>query len=224
MGQLNVSFDDALLAEIDRLAAQRGINRPELLRALVREAIGAEGKMGELAVSSPQPKSMAPAPELVGQLIQMSIDLDRVLRDMDRREVRLGKALAARAALDEGAQVQLVGVLGDRVEASLAGHEHRLGKQLARLPSDTAMEDILARLELTSQNLAKLPPPPPLIDPSSLFAQFAAIFAGALLAVMLFWGLLHRFSPPAQAGEPVALVDPQPTQTPIVAKHRSRHP
>ena len=43
MGQLNVSFDDALLAEIDRLAAQRGINRPELLRALVREAIGAEG-------------------------------------------------------------------------------------------------------------------------------------------------------------------------------------
>jgi metal-responsive CopG/Arc/MetJ family transcriptional regulator len=44
MAQLNVSFDDALLAEVDRLAAQRGINRPELLRALVREAIGAEGK------------------------------------------------------------------------------------------------------------------------------------------------------------------------------------
>ena len=224
MGQLNVSFDDALLAEIDRLAAQRGINRPELLRALVRDAIGAEGKMGEAAGSSPQRKSMAPAPDLMGQLIQMSIDLDRVLRDMDRREVRLGKALAARAALDDGAQAQLVGVLGDRVEASLAGHEHRLGKQLARLPSDTAMEDILARLEQTSQNLAKLPPPPPLIDPSSLFAQFAAIFAGALLAVMLFWGMLHRFSPAGQAGEPVAFVDPQPTPTPTVAKHRSKHP
>ena len=224
MGQLNVSFDDALLAEIDRLAAQRGINRPELLRALVREAIGAEGKVGDVAVSPSQPESMALAPELVGQLIQMSVDLDRVLRDMDRREVRLGKALAARAALDEGAQAQLAGVLGDRVEASLAGHEHRLGKQLARLPSETAMEDILARLEQTSQSLAKLPPPPPLIDPSSLFAQFAAIFAGALLAVMLFWGMLHRFSPPAQTGEPVALVDPQPTPTPIVAKHRSKHP
>jgi metal-responsive CopG/Arc/MetJ family transcriptional regulator len=43
MAQLNVSFDNALLAEVDRLAAERGINRPELLRALVREAIGAEG-------------------------------------------------------------------------------------------------------------------------------------------------------------------------------------
>ena len=100
MGQLNVSFDDALLAEIDRLAAQRGINRPELLRALVREAIGAEGKVGEVAAPSRQPEGIAPGPELVGQLMQMSIDLDRVLRDMDRREVRLGKALAARAALD----------------------------------------------------------------------------------------------------------------------------
>ena len=95
MGQLNVSFDDALLAEIDRLAAQRGINRPELLRALVREAIGAEGKVGDVAVSPSQPESMALAPELVGQLIQMSVDLDRVLRDMDRREARLGKALVA---------------------------------------------------------------------------------------------------------------------------------
>jgi metal-responsive CopG/Arc/MetJ family transcriptional regulator len=45
MAQLNVSFDDALLAEVDRLAAERGINRPELLRALVREAIGAEGRL-----------------------------------------------------------------------------------------------------------------------------------------------------------------------------------
>ena len=224
MGQLNVSFDDALLAVIDRLAAQRGINRPELLRALVREAIGAEGKMGEVAAPSSQTESMAPAPELVGQLIQMSIDLDRVLRDMDRREVRLGKALAARAALDEGAQAQLVGVLGDRVEASLAGHEHRLGKQLARLPSETAMEDILDRLEQTSQNLAKLPPPPPLIDPNSLAAQFMAIFAGALLALALFWGLLHRLSPPARTNDPAVEVGPLPDPSPVVSKHRSRHP
>ena len=224
MGQLNVSFDDALLAEIDRLAAQRGINRPELLRVLVREAIGAEGKVGEVAAPVPQAVSMTQAPELMGQFMQMSVDLDRVLRDMDRREGRLGKALAARAALDEGAQAQLVGVLGDRVEASLAGHEHRLGKQLARLPSNTAMEDILARLEQTSQNLAKLPQPPPLIDPNSLAAQFMAIFAGALLALALFWGLLHRFSPPARTNGPAVEVGPLPDPSPVVSKHRSRHP
>jgi hypothetical protein len=224
MGQLNVSFDDALLAEIDRLAAQRGINRPELLRALVREAIGAEWKVGEVAAPVPQAIGMTQAPELVGQLIQMSIDLDRVLRDMDRREVRLGKALAARAALDDGAQTQLAGVLGDRVEDSLAGFEHRLGKQLARLPSETAMEDILARLEQTSQNLAKLPPPPPLLDPTSLAAQFVAIFAGALLALALFWGLLHRLSPSARTNDLAVEVGSLPDPSPVVSKHRSRHP
>ena len=224
MGQLNVSFDDALLGEIDRLAAQRGINRPELLRALVREAIGAEGKMGEAAAPVPQAFSMTQTPELVGQLIQMGIDLDRVLRDMDRREVRLGKALAARAALDENAQMQLASMLGDRVEASLAGHEHRLGKQLARLPGEVAMEDILARLEQTSQNLAKLPPSPPLIDPTSLAAQFMAIFAGALLALALFWGLLHRLSPPARTNDPAVEVAPMPDPLPAVSKHRSKHP
>jgi hypothetical protein len=224
MGQLNVSFDDALLAEIDRLAAQRGINRPELLRALVREAMGAEGKMGEVAAPVPQTVSMAQTPELVGQLIQMSIDLDRVLRDMDRREVRLGKALAARATLDEGAQAQLSRALGERVEVCLAGHEHRLGKELARLPSETAMEDILDRFEQTSQNLAKLPPPPLLIDPSSLFAQFAAIFAGAVLALALFWGLLHRLSPPARTNDPTVEVGSLPDPSPIVSKHRSKHP
>jgi len=226
MGQLNVSFDDALLGEIDRLAAQRGINRPELLRALVREAIGAEGKVGEVAAPVPQAVSVAQAPELVGQLIQMSVDLDRVLRDMDRREVRLGKALAARAALDDGAQMQLASVLGERVEDSLAGFEHRLVKQLARLPSEVAMEDILARLEQTSQNLAKLPPPPPppLIDPTSLAAQFMAIFAGALLALALFWGLLHRLSPPARANDPAVEVGPLPDPSLIASKRRSKHP
>jgi hypothetical protein len=167
---------------------------------------------------------MTQTPELVGQLIQMSIDLDRVLRDMDRREVRLGKALAARAALDDGAQTQLAGVLGDRVEDSLAGFEHRLGKQLARLPSETAMEDILARLEQTSQNLAKLPPPPPLLDPTSLAAQFVAIFAGALLALALFWGLLHRLSPSARTNDLAVEVGSLPDPSPVVSKHRSRHP
>jgi hypothetical protein len=89
----------------------------------------------------------------------MALDLDRVLRDMDRREMRLGKALAARAALDAGAEAQLAGVISERVDASLGGFEHRLTQQLARLPSEVAMQDILARLEQNVQALAKLPPP-----------------------------------------------------------------
>jgi hypothetical protein len=226
MGQLNVSFDDALLAEIDRLAAQRGINRPELLRALVREAIGAEGKVGEVGAPVPQTVSMVEAPELMGQLMHMSVDLDRVLRDMDRRELRLGKALAARAALDAGAEAQLAGVISERVDASLGGFEHRVAKHLARLPSEVAMQDILARLEQSVQTLAKLPPPPPLVDPNSFAALFASILLGALLALMIFWGLLHRY--PWQIvvpvkPTPIEIIDlrPEPTTTPT--KHRSKH-
>lgn len=228
MAQLNVSFDDALLAEVDRLAAERGISRPELLRALVREAIGAEGKVGG-AVVLPPPVAPEPllvtTPQFLSSLERMALDLDRVLRDMDRREIRLGKALAARAALDAEAEAQLASAIGERVDASLGGFEHRLTQQLARLPSEVAMQDILARLEQNVQTLTKLPPPPPLADPNSLVMQFAAILAGALLALMLFWGLLHRY--PWQVVVPTKpdnaeIVDlrPEPTQP----KHRSKHP
>jgi len=229
MAQLNVSFDDALLAEVDRLAAERGINRPELLRALVREAIGAEGKVGGAEVAPP-PAAPEPllvtTPQFLESLERMALDLDRVLRDMDRREMRLGKALAARAALDAGAEAQLAGVISERVDASLGSFEHRLTKQLARLPSEVAMQDILTRLEQNVETLAKLPPPPPLVDPTSLAAQFVAILAGALLALMLFWGLLHRF--PWQIVVPVKptpaeIIDLRPEPTPTPTKHRSKH-
>jgi hypothetical protein len=160
------------------------------------------------AVVMPPPTAPEPllvtTPQFLSSLERMALDLDRVLRDMDRREVRLGKALAARAALDAGAEAQLAGVIGERVDAGLGGFEHRVTKHLARLPSEVAMQDILARLEQSVQTLAKLPPPPPLVDPNSLAMQFAAILAGALLALMLFWGCctathgksLCRSSPP----------------------------
>lgn len=227
MPQLNVSFDDALLAEVDRLAAERGINRPELLRALVREAIGAEGRVGNAVVAAPPPPEplLVTTPQFLSSLERMALDLDRVLRDMDRREVRLGKALAARAALDAGAEAHLAIVIGERVDASLSGFEHRVTKQLARLPSEVAMQDILARLEQNVQTLSKLPPPPPLVDPNSLAAQFAAILAGALLALMLFWGVLHRY--PWQVvvptkSDPAEIIDLRHETT--SPKHRSKHP
>ncbi|MFD2781636.1 hypothetical protein ACFS32_11605 [Novosphingobium pokkalii] len=173
---------------------------------------------------APEPL-LVTTPQFLSSLERMALDLDRVLRDMDRREVRLGKALAARAALGAGAEAQLASVIAERVDASLGGFEHRVTKQLARLPSEVAMQDILARLEQNVQTLAKLPPPPPLVDPNSLAMQFAAILAGALLALMLFWGLLHRY--PWQVVVPV-----KPTPTEIIdlrpettqPKHRSKHP
>jgi hypothetical protein len=228
MAQLNVSFDDALLAEVDRLAAERGISRPELLRALVREAIGAEGKVGG-AVVVPPPVAPEPllvtTPQFLSSLEQMALDLDRVLRDMDRREVRLGKALAARAALDASAEAKLASLIAERVDGRLVGFEHRVTKQLARLPSEVAMQDILARLEQNVQTLAKQPPPPPLVDPTSLAAQFVAILAGALLALMLFWGLLHRY--PWQVvvptkPDPAEVIDLRSETT--SPKHRSKNP
>jgi hypothetical protein len=41
MGQINVNYDDRTLQGIDRLAATKGMSRPELLRAIAGEAIEA---------------------------------------------------------------------------------------------------------------------------------------------------------------------------------------
>lgn len=114
MGQLNVTVDDVMLAGIDRLASdrlasERGVNRQELVRALIRTAMSADGGF------TPQPslRSAADAPglaEAVGHLRQLAMDLDRALRDQDRREAKLTKALsgagqANRAAMDHLAMV-----------------------------------------------------------------------------------------------------------------------
>jgi hypothetical protein len=108
---------------------------------------------------------------------------------MRRREAARQGAGRTRG-LDAGAEAQLAGVISERVDASLGGFEHRLTQQLARLPSEVAMQDILARLE---QNVGsrQVPPKLPLADPNARNAVAAVLAAGgALLALMLFWGLL----------------------------------
>ena len=124
MGQLNVTVDDAMLAGIDRLAAERAVNRQELVRALVRKAMGAEGGREP----APAMQSAAGVPglaEMVGHLRQLSIDLERSLRDQDRREARLQR----RDQRDgqDGRQAQ--SVLLEQVR-------RQLGEGLAPLQSD----------------------------------------------------------------------------------------
>jgi hypothetical protein len=110
MAQLNVSFDNALLAEVDRLAAERGINRPELLRALVREAIGAEaGGCCGTAVPPPPEPLLVTTPQFLSSLEQMALGpRDEACWATCAGAKRLGKALAARAAWMPGPKRNLL--------------------------------------------------------------------------------------------------------------------
>lgn len=114
MGQVNVTYDDALVARIDALAEQRRMTRPDLLRALALQAAETEGA----GQGSPEPVMPAPAMdagalrELVASLERMSMELDRTLRDQDRREKRM---------------VERQHVLDETIRAA----RERLGKELS---------------------------------------------------------------------------------------------
>ena len=89
MGQLNVTLDDGLLENVDRLASTRGQSRPEFLRALIREAITSDADGLPLFTSPAAPSDLARLAELARQLSQLNIDLDRTMRDSDRRTTKL---------------------------------------------------------------------------------------------------------------------------------------
>jgi hypothetical protein len=214
MGQLNVSFDDGLLVEVYKLAAQRGISRPELIRALVREAIGAEGVGGKAVVRASIAAPAPMPPDLIVQLTQLGLELDRVLRDVDRREGRLRKALATKTASDEVAQQKLVAAFVDHLRAL----EQRLIGQIGPPPDQTVQADVIPATQPATP-LWSLP-----FDPHSLVAQAAIVLGGCLLVLLIVWAVVHRSAPCVTSPEPqwetAAPVDP----TPIPTKHLRRAP
>lgn len=95
MAQVNVAYDDALLAHIDALAVARGVQRTDLLRAIAEEAVLAN-KQGRAMFEPPEPPiNPDTALTLATKVEQISIDLDRILRAAERREKKLLEAFHA---------------------------------------------------------------------------------------------------------------------------------
>ena len=160
MGQLNVTVDDAMLAGIDRLAAERSVNRQELVRALVREAMDARSG---IAAQPPLRGTADPAglAELVGELRQLSVDLDRSMRDQDRREARLQRRDQRRGEDGRHSQRALIEQFQRKLDEGLAPlranmiavrEQLQTGSAARNVP--TAESDDLADIRNTLERLA----------------------------------------------------------------------
>jgi hypothetical protein len=103
MAQINVSYDDRLVAGIDRVAAARRLSRADLLRAVAEEVVEAHDA-GRLAFHSDDgPRIDTSLNLLVIQLREAVVELDRSQRANQRIERKLidawnGGEAAARVA------------------------------------------------------------------------------------------------------------------------------
>lgn len=89
MGQINVTADDKLMADIDRLAGALGVSRPESIRVTLREAINALDA-GRLAFAAQEgPKLDASLSSLVAQLREANVEVDRTNRENAKIAKRL---------------------------------------------------------------------------------------------------------------------------------------
>ena len=95
MAQVNVAYDDALLAHLDAVAERRGLSRPDLLRAIAEETVRAD-EQGRAMFEPPElPIDPDTAVVLATKVEQISIDLDRILRAAERREHKMLTAFNA---------------------------------------------------------------------------------------------------------------------------------
>lgn len=88
--QINARLPDDIARKLDRIAAERGLARPELVRQLVEELVEAEAQGRELFAKPEQP-SAGDLQRLVGRLQRHDTELDRVLRQHAKREGELAR-------------------------------------------------------------------------------------------------------------------------------------
>ncbi len=128
MGQINVSYDDPLIAGLDRIAAARRLSRPELLRAIAVEALEAHdaGRLAFQAEDGPRLDSSLNA--LATQLKDAVIELDRVQRDNQRHDKKLHDAFVASEEAILAAQTELARRVNDTNHRSYQPFLKKLGQ------------------------------------------------------------------------------------------------
>ena len=102
MGQVNISYDDQLIANLDRVAAARRMARPEFLRAIASEAVEAHDG-GRLAFQREEaPRLDVSINALVARLNEGITELERTQRANQLHEKKL---LGAFAGTEENIRV-----------------------------------------------------------------------------------------------------------------------
>lgn len=117
MAQVNVAYDDGLLRHLDALAGKRGLSRPDLLRAVAEEAVRADEQGLTMFAPPPAPEkpvSSEQTMQLVHELREMSMGLDRLMRSAEKREKQLLAACNATEEANRTAREQYGQELAER--------------------------------------------------------------------------------------------------------------
>jgi hypothetical protein len=113
MGQVNISYDDQLIANLDRVAAARRMARPELLRAIATEAVEASDA-GRLAFQRDDaPRLDVSINALVARLNEGIVELERTQRANQLHEKKLLGAFAGTEENVRAARDQLAAQVND---------------------------------------------------------------------------------------------------------------
>jgi hypothetical protein len=199
VGQINVNYDDRTLQGIDRLAASKGMSRPELLRAIAGEAIEAHdgGRLAFQADDTPRIDGSINA--LTIQLRETVLEMERTQRANQRHEKKLLDAFVGSEDAVRQAQENLTARINDinrksyqpflmklgEVQAAIEGVGDRLidaqGKKLSAIQDRLDAVDAAAKVPRTQYNLV-------LGDDRVLSLRFLSACGGmtAFAAIMLF--------------------------------------
>lgn len=124
MAQLNVTVEEHVLTAVDRLASDRQMSRPALVRALLDEALAADlvGRPLFAQPEAPPAPAIDPATliALTGQLDKLTKRLNATLRAHDQRDEALMGQHALNAEAINAAQAKLAEQINGRLRDSVA--------------------------------------------------------------------------------------------------------
>lgn len=156
MGQINVSADKRLIADIDRVAAARGVSRPDLLRAAMQELVEAYDGDRLAFAREEGPRLDASLSSLAGQLREAVVELDRSQRESARLAKRLIDATNGGAEAAREAERKLTErLVAQRKEANgpFAEQVNLLRENISSLPALIG-EQVASHLDALGEHLA----------------------------------------------------------------------
>jgi hypothetical protein len=145
MGQVNISYDDLQIANLDRVAAACRMARPEFLRKIATEAIEAHDA-GRLAFQRDDaPRLDVSINALIGQLREGVVELERTQRANQLHEKKLLGAWAGTEENVRAAEERLLVRINDINRRSYQPFLTKLDR--LREPMEDAEERVLAAIK-----------------------------------------------------------------------------
>lgn len=153
MGQVNVTYPEPLLAELDALAAERRMQRAELLRAIAQEAVDARAA-GRLAFRREEgPALDLSVSRLVVELREAVTEFRRTIADILRREKRQVEVFTAAEEKVQVATERVAGRIRELNRESYRPFVEKLESLEEHL--EAAEERALAGLEQPLQEISR---------------------------------------------------------------------